>query len=186
MSSSAAAPCTIRHARAGDVPAMLAIYGPIVRDTAISFEYEPPTSAELEARLHAIEGQYPWLVAERAGQLAGYAYASSFRSRAAYQWAVEVTVYVHPEHHRHGVARALYGALFDELRAQGFCTAIAVITLPNARSVALHERLGFAPVGVFRRAGFKLGQWYDIGCWQLELGEGSAPAPPRPPGTGRD
>jgi L-amino acid N-acyltransferase YncA len=164
---------------------MLAIYGPIVRDTVISFEYEPPTITEMEARLLAIQGQYPWLVAERDGQLAGYAYGSSFRSRAAYQWTAEVTVYVHPDHHRHGVARALYEALFDRLRAQGHASAVAVITLPNAPSVALHERLGFAPVGVFRRAGFKLGQWYDIGCWQLELGEGSAPSPPRP-ATGRD
>jgi L-amino acid N-acyltransferase YncA len=186
MSSLAAAPCMIRHARAGDVGAMLAIYAPLVRDTTISFEYEPPTLAEMEHRLQAVQRQYPWLVCERDGQLAGYAYASSFRSRTAYQWTAEVTVYVHPDHHRRGVARALYRALLDRLRAQGYRMAVAVITLPNAASVALHEDLGFEPVGVFRRAGFKHGQWCDIGCWQVDLGGAAAPAPPRPPAMDPD
>jgi L-amino acid N-acyltransferase YncA len=186
MSSPAATePCIIRHAHAGDVPAMLAIYSPIVRDTTISFEYEPPTIAELEERLHAIQRHYPWLVAERAGEIAGYAYASFFRSRPAYQWATEVTVYVHPDHHRRGVAQALYRQLLDRLRAQGFRTAVAVITLPNAGSVGLHERMGFEPMGVLQRAGFKHGQWCDIGWWQLDLGGDRAPAPPRPPAMDR-
>lgn len=182
MSDSAAtAPCTIRHAQSGDVSAMLAIYAPIVRDTAISFEYEPPTVAEMEGRLRTIQRDYPWLVAERGGELAGYAYASSFRNRPAYQWSTEATVYVHPDHHRRGVAQVLYRELFERLRAQGYRTVVAVITLPNPGSVALHEHVGFAPTGAVARAGFKFGQWYDIGFWQLDLGDGSAPAPPRPP-----
>jgi L-amino acid N-acyltransferase YncA len=180
-SPAAAAPCIIRHAHAGDVAAMLAIYAPLVRDTTVSFEYEPPTLAEMEHRLQAVQRQYPWLVCERDGQVAGYAYASAFRGRAAYQWTAEVTVYVHPDHHRRGVARELYQALLERLRAQGYRMAVAVITLPNAGSVALHEDLGFEPVGVFRRAGFKHGRWCDTGWWQLDLGGDSAPAPPRPP-----
>lgn len=179
--SVAVASSIIRPAHAGDVPAMLAIYGPLVRDTTISFEYEPPTLAEMEHRLHAVQRHYPWLVCERAGEIAGYAYASSFRSRPAYQWTAEVTVYVHPDHQRGGVAQTLYRALFERLRVQGHRTAVAVITLPNAGSVALHEGLGFEPVGVFRRAGFKHGQWRDTGWWQLDLGGDSAPAPPHPP-----
>ena len=171
----------IRHAHAGDVPAMLAIYAPLVRDTIISFEYEPPTVEEMAHRLHAIQRQYPWLVCERDGQVAGYAYASSFRSRAAYQWTAEVTVYVHADHQRRGMARTLYLALFERLRVQGYRMAVAVITLPNPGSVALHEDLGFEPVGVFQNAGFKHGQWRDTGWWQLDLGGDCAPAPPHPP-----
>jgi L-amino acid N-acyltransferase YncA len=181
MSDSAAtAPCTIRHAHASDVPAMLAIYAPIVRDTSISFEYEPPTIAEMEGRLRTIQRDYPWLVAERGGAVAGYAYASSFRNRPAYQWSTEVTVYVHPDHHRRGVGQALYRELLDRLRAQGYRTVVGVITLPNPGSVRLHEQVGFARTGVVAHAGFKFGQWYDIGFWQLDLGSASAPAPPKP------
>lgn len=171
----------IRLARAGDVPAMLAIYAPLVRDTTISFEYEPPTLAEMEHRLQAIQRDYPWLVCERDGQVAGYAYASAFRTRPAYRWTAEVTIYMHPDHAGRGLAQALYRTLFARLRAQGYRSAVAVITLPNPRSVALHERLGFQPVGIFQNAGFKHGQWLDTGWWQLDLGAGSAPALPGPP-----
>jgi phosphinothricin acetyltransferase len=181
----AAAPL-LRLARAGDVPAMLAIYAPLVRDTTISFEYEPPTLAEMTQRLQTIQRDYPWLVCERDGQVAGYAYASAFRARAAYRWTAEVTIYMHPDHAGRGLATALYRALFDRLRAQGLRTAVAVITLPNPRSVALHERLGFQPVGVFQNAGFKHGQWLDTGWWQLALGSGSAPDAPRPPAPDPD
>ena len=181
----AGASYVIRHAHTADVPAMLAIYGPLVRDTTISFEYEPPTIEEMAHRLYVVQRQYPWLVCERDGQMGGYAYASSFRSRPAYQWTAEVTVYVHADHQRRGVARALYLALLERLRAQGYRTAVAVITLPNPGSVALHEDLGFEPVGVFQRAGFKHGQWRDTGWWQLDLGGDAAPEPPRAPATDR-
>jgi len=171
----------IRLAHAGDVPAILAIYAPLVRDTTISFEYEPPTTAEMEQRLQTIQRDHPWLVCERDGQVAGYAYASAFRSRAAYRWTAEVTVYIHADHGRRGLAQTLYRALFERLRAQGYRTAVAVITLPNPGSVALHERLGFQPVGIFQNAGFKHGQWLDTGWWQLDLGGDAAPSLPHPP-----
>jgi L-amino acid N-acyltransferase YncA len=179
--SSASTAPIIRSAHAGDVPAMLAIYAPLVRDTTISFEYEPPTPAEMEQRLQTIQRAHPWLVCERDGQVAGYAYASAFRSRAAYRWTAEVTVYIHADHGRRGLAQTLYRALFARLRAQGYRTAVAVITLPNPGSVALHERLGFQPVGIFQNAGFKHGQWLDTGWWQLDLGGDAAPSLPRPP-----
>ncbi|ACY16899.1 GNAT family N-acetyltransferase [Haliangium ochraceum] len=171
----------MRSARASDAAALLAIYAPVVRDTAISFELEPPDEAEMVRRLAAVQGRYPWLVLERAGALAGYAYASSFRERPAYRWTAEVSVYVHAEHRRRGVARALYGELLARLRAQGLRTAVAVITLPDAGSATMHERLGFAPAGRIARAGYKFDRWYDIGFWQLALGGDGAPASPRPP-----
>lgn len=171
----------IRLARAGDVPAMLAIYAPLVRDTTISFEYEPPTAEEMEKRLETVQRDYPWLVCEQGDQVAGYAYASAFRARPAYRWTAEVTIYIHPAHERRGLAQALYRDLFARLRGQGYRSAVAVITLPNPGSVALHERLGFQPVGIFKSAGFKHGQWLDTGWWQLDLGGDAAPSLPRPP-----
>ncbi|WP_428265915.1 arsinothricin resistance N-acetyltransferase ArsN1 family B [Haliangium sp.] len=183
MTDSAAdtASSLIRAAGPDDVPAMLDIYAPLVRETVISFEYEPPSLDEMSRRLDEIQRGYPWLVYERGGVVAGYAYGSRFRGREAYQWTTEVTVYVHPAHHRRGVARALYEALFERLRAQGYRTAVAVITLPNPGSVALHEAVGFEPVGVFRRAGFKHGQWCDVGAWQLDLVDPDLPGPDAPP-----
>jgi L-amino acid N-acyltransferase YncA len=166
-------------AREDDAPGILEIYAPIVRDTAISFELEVPNELEMRARIQKTLAWAPWLVCEQDGRIAGYAYATRFRERAAYQWTVEVTVYVHALHRRRGVARSLYTRLFDELRAQGFVTAIAGIALPNAESVALHESCGFRPIGVFHCVGYKLGRWHDTGWWELALC--AAPTQPRMP-----
>jgi phosphinothricin acetyltransferase len=159
----------IRPATRVDVEAMLAIYAPIVRDSAISFELEPPTPGEFARRLDAVPQGAPWLVAESGGAILGYAYASKFRERAAYRFTVETTVYVRDDMRRRGVARALYAELFTQLRAAGFATALAVIALPNPASVALHESLGFRPVGVFHRVGFKFDRWHDTGWWEFDL-----------------
>jgi len=111
----------------------------------------------------------------------GYAYAGLFRSRPAYEWTVEVTVYVHPAHRRKGVARTLYTSLLEGLRVQGYRTALAVIALPNPASVTLHERLGFRPIGVFHNVGYKLDAWHDVGWWELELQNlPDLPRSPRP------
>jgi L-amino acid N-acyltransferase YncA len=159
---------------------MLAIYAPLVRDTAISFELQPPTEAQMRERVGGVLERMPWLVCEEDGRVLGYACATPFRTRPAYQWTVEVTVYVHPAHSRRGIARALETALLAGLRLQGFRTALAVIALPNPASVALHEDLGFTPVGVFRAAGYKLGRWHDVGWWELALGDRTlGPKPPR-------
>jgi len=152
-----------------DAGACLEIYAPYVRDTAISFEEEVPTLEEFSQRIRAYTRTHPWLVFEAPEGIAGYAYASQHRSRAAYRWAADVTVYVAPSRHRGGVGRQLYQELFDRLRKRGFHVACAGITLPNPASVGLHEALGFKPVGTYPRIGWKAGAWHDVGWWQLEL-----------------
>ena len=166
----------IRLASRSDAQAILQIYAPIVRDTHISFEQNVPAVGDIAARIEKTLTQYPWLVCEIDGRLAGYAYASAFRARAAYQWTAETTVYVHAEFQRQGVSRALYASLFAVLREQGYCSAIGVIALPNEGSVRAHEAIGFRKVGVLKNVGFKAGAWRDTGWWQLEL----SPPPEKP------
>ena len=169
----------IRLATDGDAAAIAAIYRPIVESTAISFETEPPDAGAMRGRIAETVRAYPWLVCEIGDRLAGYAYASPHRARAAYRWSVDVSVYVEPAHRRNGVAGSLYTSLFAILTAQGFFNAFAGIALPNAASVALHEHLGFQPIGIYRRVGYKLGAWHDVGWWQLSLrGPDTAVRPP--------
>ena len=123
-------------------------------------------------RIAATLPTHPWLVAERDGMVAGYAYAGKHRERSAYRWSVDVTAYVDEGSRRAGVGRALYGELLVTLRRQGFHAAFAGIALPNAASIALHEALGFRKLGVYQDAGFKNGQWHDVGWWQLRLSTG--------------
>ena len=171
----------IRLASTADAPQICQIYRPIVRDTAISFEQAAPDADEIAARITQTLEQYPWLVCDINRQIAGYAYGSSFRSRSAYQWTVETTVYVHPDYQRRGIARALYASLIAILRQQGYCNAIGVIALPNDGSVRVHEAVGFRKIGVFENMGYKLNEWRDTGWWQLELRPMPAePQPPRP------
>jgi L-amino acid N-acyltransferase YncA len=170
----------IRLARSDDAHSIAAIYAPYVGDTQISFEMVPPTADEIAGRLAKTLAQFPWLVAEVAGAVAGYAYASKHRERAAYQWAADVSVYLHKDQRGRGIGRALYTALFAILRAQGYVNVYAGITLPNPASVALHEAMGMTPVGVYRHVGYKAGAWHDVGWWQGALREpADDPAPPR-------
>jgi L-amino acid N-acyltransferase YncA len=163
-----------------DAGACAAIYSTFVTDTVVSFENVAPSADEMAGRIIRTWTAYPWLVAELDGAVAGFAYASRHRERASYRWAADVSVYVAPGHHRRGVGRALYARLFELLGDQGLQVLIAGITLPNAASVALHESLGFRPVGVYRRIGYKLGAWCDVGWWQLELVPATAGPPPEP------
>ncbi len=167
---------SIRLAGIGDAAAILAIYSPIVAETAVSFEIEPPSIEEMRRRIETTMLTHPWLVCEQNGVI-GYAYAGVFRTRPAYQWTAEVTVYVHPDHHRRGVANALYTALFECLRIQGYRTAVAGIALPNTASVALHQRLGFRSIGVFHHVGHKLSRWHDVAWWEHALQDYSSPPP---------
>ena len=168
----------IRAAREEDAAAVAAIYVPYVRDTAVSFEVEPPAAGVMAQRIAATLPLHPWLVAEAGvGKVVGYAYAGKHRERPAYRWSVDTTVYVGQGQRRGGVGRALYGALLRVLRAQGFRSAFAEIVLPNPGSVRLHEAMGFAAIGVHRDVGFKLGRWQDIGYWRLALATGDAPTP---------
>jgi L-amino acid N-acyltransferase YncA len=163
----------IRLATPEDAAAVANIYRPIVESTSISFEAVPPTEAEMRQRMADIQTTYPWLVLVHSGEIAGYAYGSRHRPRAAYQWSVETTVYVAEGYRRRGVGRRLYAALFNILKAQGFAHAFAGIALPNPASVALHELVGFQPIGVFRSVGFKFNEWRDVGWWQRSLLEGN-------------
>jgi phosphinothricin acetyltransferase len=169
----------LRLATGDDAAAVADIYRPIVGSTPISFETEPPDEHEMRRRIEGTLAAYPWLVYEHLGNVVGYAYAGSHRARAAYRWSVDTTVYVHSDFRRRGAGRALYTSLFRILAAQGFFSAYAGITLPNASSVALHEAAGFQPVGVYRNAGYKLGRWHDVSWWQRAL-QAPAPRPPEP------
>jgi phosphinothricin acetyltransferase len=176
----------IRHADpARDGGACAAIYAPFVRDSVISFEAEPPDAQEMSARIEQTSVGYPWIVADRDGRAVGFAYANAHRARAAYRWAVDVSVYVDRDNHRRGLGRALYLALFELLRRQRLRIACAGITLPNEASVGLHESLGFQHVGTYRGIGWKRGAWRDVGWWQLELDGPVDGAPPEPLGPQR-
>jgi L-amino acid N-acyltransferase YncA len=175
----------IRHADpARDAAGCAGIYAPYVRSSPISFEEQPPTPREMTRRIEQACRTHPWLVAERGGQLVGFAYATQHRARAAYRWACDVTVYVDVAHHRRGIGRRLYEPLLELLRRQRFHIACAGITLPNNASIALHEALGFRPVGVYREIGYKAGAWRDVGWWQLRLhpAQGAPPEPLAPQG----
>lgn len=168
----------IRLATPDDAAAVRDVYAPAVISSAISFELTVPTVAEMAGRIADRFPRYPWLVAEADGRIGGYAYAGRFHPRAAYDWSVETSVYVGADRHRQGVGRDLYAALFAVLAAQGFRQATAGIALPNPASVALHQRAGFALVGVYRAVGWKLDAWHDVGWWQRPIGPGAGAGAP--------
>jgi phosphinothricin acetyltransferase len=159
----------IRLAVEADAVAIADVYRPIVESTTISFETSAPDEVEMRRRLAETLPAYPWLVYDIDGHLAGYAYAGRHRARAAYQWSVDTSIYIDAAHRRSGLGRGLYTSLFAILTAQGFFGAYAGITLPNTASVALHERVGFTAVGVYRNVGYKCGAWHDVGWWQMPL-----------------
>jgi len=176
----------IRLATAADAAAVAEVYAPVVSESAISFELVPPTAGEMAMRIARALAHAPWLVSTEGGTVLGFAYASPHSERAAYQWSVNVSVYVDAAARRRGVGRSLYGSLFSLLLLQGFYTAHAGTTLPNPASVGLHESLGFHPVGVYRSVGYKRGAWHDVGWWQLPLKDRTGePPPPRPPSAVR-
>lgn len=158
----------IRVAVSTDAAGIAAVYLPYVLDSAASFEQEPPDEHEIRRRMFA-SPRLPWLVAERADVIVGYAYASPHRARPAYRWSVEVSVYLASSEAGKGVGRALYDMLLPRVGALGYVSAYAGIALPNEPSVRLHEAMGFIPVGVFRQVGFKQDRWHDVGWWQRTL-----------------
>ena len=180
------APLVVREACAGDVPAIAALYAREVREGVATYDYDVPDEAQMRERWRSIVDQgYPYLVAERDGGFAGYAYASSYRTRAGYRWTVEDTVYVHPDHAGAGVGSALLARLIDDCTALGFRQMVAVIGEgANRGSVALHEKFGFRTVGVFQGLGRKHGRWLDTVQMQLALGGGDESAPVESSTTG--
>lgn len=169
----------MRAASAQDAAACAAIYAPYVKDTAITFELDQPSVAEMAERIAAASRSYAWLVFEEGRRVVGYAYGSRFNPRAAYRWACEVSVYVEVGRTRTGAGRALYEALLTRLAERGFRIAVAGMTLPNEASVGLHRAIGFEEVGTFRRIGFKHGAWHDVAWMQRVLASGEGP-PPEP------
>lgn len=172
---------TIRIATGTDAGGVADIYAPVVEGTHISFETTPPSDAEMADRIRETVVELPWLVCEHDGAVVGYAYASRHEERPAYQWGVDVSVYVDERWRRHGIARGLYESLFALLGLQGRYAAYAVIALPNPASVGFHESLGFERVGLYRNAGYKNGDWHDVGHWERSIREIENPPPPPAP-----
>ncbi len=164
-------PLTIRPVTAADAYAVARIYNHYITDTVVTFEEEPVSAASMAERFveTAAEG-LPWLVAEQGGHVLGYAFASKWKGRCAYRFTAEATVYLDPAHRNKGLGTALYGALFPFLKARGFHSVLGGIALPNAASVALHEKFGMTQVAQLREVGFKFGRWIDVGYWQGQLG----------------
>lgn len=166
----------LRPAAPADAARLAEIYRPFVLGSPATFETEPPSAAEFRRRLASA---IVWLVSEAGGRVVGYAYASPHRERAAYRWAADVSVYVDAGHQGRGIGKALYASLLERVRRLGYFNAYGGITLPNPASVRLHESFGFRPVGVYRKVGFKLGAWHDVGWWELAFpGRPAVPAEP--------
>ena len=169
----------IRPASPADAEALLSVYAQYI-DTAITFEYALPSAEAFRDRIRDTLAEYPYLVWEEEGRALGYAYAHRLREREAYRWSAELSVYVDERAQGAGIGRALYEALIRLLAAQGVKTAYGCVTLPNEKSAALHESLGFAAAGVFRRAGYKAGAWHDVIWYEKAIAPyDDPPAPPR-------
>ncbi len=178
---------TIRLATPADAAGCLAIYRPFVESSHTTFETDVPSLDEFVRRIEATLAVRPWIVAEEDGRIAGYTYSSPIKDRIAYQWSVEVAIYVAEGMRGRGVGRALYDALFRCLAGQGFVNAIGIIALPNDASIRLHESLGFVKVSHLKEIGFKFGKWHDSGWWQKRLASLPAnPPAPRPLAHCRD
>jgi L-amino acid N-acyltransferase YncA len=169
----------IRPAQLSDIEAITRIYAQAVRDGTASFEIDPPDAAEMQRRFNSLQtGDYPYLVAQSGGAIAGYAYAAPYRARRGYRWSVEDSVYVAPEYFRRGVGRALLAALIEDAQARAFRQMVAVIgDSANTASVELHRKAGFRMVGTLENIGFKLGCWLDSVLMQRALGAGASTLP---------
>ncbi len=167
----------VRLATEDDLPEILDLANWAALNTAANFAVEPEPLEMWRASFDATHQTHPWLVArdDETDEFLGFAKASPWKGRCAYHWSAEVTVYVRPEHHRRGVGRALYTALLDLMRAQGFKSVLGGITLPNDPSVRLHETLGFRRVAVLEQVGFKFDAWRDVGYWQCVLNPSDDP-----------
>lgn len=159
----------IRTADAGDAGAIADIYAPYVESLSVSFEQRAPSAKEMARRIETIMATYPWLVAESDGEIVGYTYASRFRERWAYRFAVETAIYIAAHRQREGIGRQLYMVLIRTLSTLGYTQALATIALPNEGSIDMHEAVGFRRAGVWRGVGFKQGEWRDVGLWQRPL-----------------
>lgn len=175
----------LRPATPDDASALLEIYAPYVRDTAISFEYTPPSEAAFRARIESTLERYPYLVAEQNGAILGYAYTGRFHPRAAYDWDAETSIYVHHNTHGQGVGRALYTAIESISKAQGIQNLYACIAYADPEdshlqnnSASFHEHMGYTLISRFSRCAYKFDRWYDMIWMQKTLGAHPTPPPP--------
>lgn len=164
---------SIRFAVPADAPAVADIYAHYVQETAITFATETPAPGDYAARM--ADDRYPFLVAEEDGRVQGFIYAGAFRTKEAYRWDVELTLYLAPGSTGRGLGRLLMDACLRLLQAQGYLNTYSCITLPNERSIGLHRRFGFTELGVFPHTGYKLGRWHDVIWLGKELGDFSQP-----------
>lgn len=169
----------IRIATENDAVGVLSIYQPYIENTSFTFETEVPSLNSFKERINTYLITFPWLVCEIDGMIAGYAYGGKHRERTAYQWCVESSIYIHDDFQKSGIGRALYSALIEIFRKQGFRNVYAVINLPNDRSVQFHENCGFEYFATYEKVGCKLGKWKNVGWWRLSINEyGDEPAAP--------
>ncbi|NLL76892.1 MAG: N-acetyltransferase [Clostridiales bacterium] len=168
----------IRIAKKEDAKQLLAIYAPYVTNTAITFEYEIPSEEEFRNRIIRTLEKYPYLVLEQEKEILGYAYASAFKGRPAYDWAVETSIYVKEGVHGKGIGKKLYTALEEILKKQHIINMNACIAYPNPESIVFHEKSGYKTVAHFTKCGYKLGKWYDM-IW-MEKMLGPHPESPQP------
>lgn len=159
----------IRNIETKDLQHICDIYNHYILTTHASFETEPVTQEEMERRMQEYTSNYPWLVYEENGKVLGFCYASKWRPRPAYRYTAEVTIYLEKDHLSKGIGKLLYQELFSQLKSQAIHSIIATIALPNEKSQALHEGLGFEQVAHFKDMGFKLEKWIDVGYWQKML-----------------
>jgi len=161
----------IRLAKPEDAKDILKVYEPYIMDTAVTFEYEPVPLEEFQYRMVLVQKTLPWLVCEIDDEIVGYAYCAPFRTRAAYAWDVEITVYIAKEYHRRNIGTALYECLFLILKLQGYYNIYAMITFPNESSANLHEKMGFHKVGIYEKTGYKFGTWWGLLVMVKEIGD---------------
>lgn len=157
----------IRKVKVEDSVDICKIYNYYVQNTIVTFEEEPVDPSEIARRIETVSKEFPWFVFEENGRVAGYAYASRWKKRSAYRFAVESTIYVDPEFYRRKIGFKVYERLIRELKALSFHSAMGGIALPNDASIALHEELGFVKVAHFKEVGQKFGKWIDVGYWEL-------------------
>ncbi|QIZ77765.1 GNAT family N-acetyltransferase [Ferrimonas lipolytica] len=159
----------IRDYVANDAAALLAVYNDAIINSSATFEEQPLPLTLFSQRLETIQQSHPLLVATIDNEVVGYAYGGHYKPRSAYRFCAEVTIYVNPQHHGHGIAKRLYPQLFKRLKSQGIQQLLAIITEPNDASAQLHRSFGFEKVGLMHRVGFKFERWYDVAIWQKAL-----------------
>jgi phosphinothricin acetyltransferase len=161
----------IRPVNTADAPAICGIYNYYIVNTAITFEEDPISSAEMDRRIRDVTANYPWFVREEGGEILAYAYVNKWKERAAYRYAAELSIYVQHGKVGQGIGGKLFAHLLEAVKQTEIHALVSGITMPNERSISLHEKFGFRKIAQFNEIGFKLNTWLDVGYWELVLSE---------------